>query len=150
MKNLNRRTPEFISQPKLLISMQTMAKKMEAELLELYLSLFEAVSNIREKLFDAPQEDTEVAHYTCLHTLKSLADKERFRLYNAAYMNDPEEGRALFEIMKDQEIENAEEVFYGNNEKRTQLSPAYIGSFVKVNATERGQKDKTASVAHVW
>ena len=110
--------------------------------LKLYLSLFEAISNIREKLFYAPQGNTEVAHYTSLHTLKSLADKRLFRLYNAIYMNDPEEGRAFFEIMKDHEIENVEEVFYGNNEKKPQLSPAYIGSFVKVNATEPGQKDE--------
>ena len=45
---------------------------------ELYFRLLEAVSNIRKKLFDAPQENTEVAHYTSLHTLKSLAEKGDF------------------------------------------------------------------------
>ena len=118
------------------------SKKDTGRTLKLYLSLFEAISNIREKLFYAPQRNTEVAHYTSLPTLKSLADKGLFRLYSAAYMNDPEEGRAFFEIMKDHEIENVEEVFYGNNEKKPQLSPAYIGSFVKVNAIEPGQKDE--------
>lgn len=63
---------------------------------ELYFRLLEAISNIQKKLFYAPQQNAEVAHYTSLHTLKSLADKERFRLYNAAYMNDPEEGRVFF------------------------------------------------------
>ena len=109
---------------------------------ELYFRLLEATSNIQQKQFYAPQENAEVAHYTSLHTLKNLAGKRRFRLYNAAYMNDPEEGRVFFEIMEGHGIENVEEVFYRNDEKKTQLSPAYIGSFVKVDANELEQKDE--------
>ena len=67
---------------------------------EFYLKLSEATSDIRKKLFHGPANGKEVAHYTSLHTLKSVADQGRFRLYNTAYMNDPEEGRAFFEIMK--------------------------------------------------
>ena len=107
----------------------------------LYCRLLEAVSHIQQKQFYAPQENAEVAHYTSLHTLKSLADKGRFRLYNASYMNDPEEGRVFFEIMKGHGIENVEEVFYGNNERKPHLSPAYIGSFVKVDEQDE-EKDK--------
>ena len=108
----------------------------------LYCRLLEATSNIQQKKFYAPQESAEVAHYTSLDTLKSLAGKRRFRLYNAAYMNDPEEGRVFFEIMEGHGIENVEEVFYRNDEKKTRLSPAYIGSFVKVDAKDPKQKDK--------
>ena len=108
----------------------------------LYLSLLYAIIEIRERQFDSPGEDKEVAHYTSLHTLRKLASAGRFRLYNAAYMNDPEEGRVFFEIMKGHGIENVEEAFYGNDEKKTQLSPAYIGSFVKVDASEPEQKDE--------
>ncbi len=109
---------------------------------ELYFRLLEATSNIQQKQFYAPQENAEVAHYTSLHTLKSLAGKRRFRLYNAAYMNDPEEGRVFFEIMEGHGIENVEEVFYRNDEKKTRLSPAYIGSFVKVDAKDPKRKDE--------
>ena len=56
-------------------------------------------------------------------------------------MNDPEEGRVLFEIIKGHGIENVEEVFYGNDEKKPHLSPAYIGSFVKVDKEDE-EKDK--------
>ena len=109
---------------------------------ELYFKLSEAIIKIQNKQFYRPREAKEVAHYTSLHTLKTLATHEHFRLYNANYMNDPEEGRVFFEIMKGHGIENVEEVFYGNNEKKPHLSPAYIGSFVKVDANEPEQKDE--------
>lgn len=108
----------------------------------LYCSLLEATSNIQQKKFYTPQESAEVAHYTSLHTLKSLAEKGLFRLYNAAYMNDPEEGRVFFEIMNrwtdiDIDIEGS---FYRDN--KLHPSPAYIGSFVKVDAKDPKQKDE--------
>jgi len=106
-----------------------------------YCKLLEAISRIRQKLFHAPQQNAEIAHYTNLHTLKSLASKERFRLYNAAYMNDPEEGRVFFEIMNsssDIDID-IEDSFYPNGKLRP--SPAYIGSFFKVDKQDK-EKDK--------
>lgn len=113
----------------------------KASTFELYFRLLEAISNIQRKQFYAPQENVEVAHYTPLHTLKSLADKGRFRLYNAAYMNDPEEGIEFFEVMKKFGIEDVEKVFYKDKDK-SYPSPAYIGSFVKVDAKEPEQKDE--------
>ena len=112
------------------------------KIFELYFRLLEAISNIRQNQFYAPQENAEVAHYTSLHTLKSLADNGRFRLYNAAYMNDPEEGRVFFEIMNrwtdiDIDIEGS---FYRDN--KLHPSPAYIGSFVKVDAKTPKQKEE--------
>ena len=111
-----------------------------ARAFELYFRLFEAISKIWGKLFYAPQRNTEVAHYTSLHTLKSLANKGRFCLYNAAYMNDPEEGRVLFEIMGETG-KGVKKFFYGND-SQPYPSPAYIGSFVKVDANEPQQKDE--------
>ncbi len=105
----------------------------------LYCRLLEAVSNIQQKQFYAPQENAEVAHYTSLHTLKSLTDKGRFRLYNAAYMNDPEEGREFFKIMQNSGID-VKNVFY-RDEDQPYPSPAYIGSFVKVDERDE-EKDK--------
>ncbi|MDE0405297.1 MAG: tetratricopeptide repeat protein [Nitrospira sp.] len=115
------------------------AEKVGAKAFELYFWLLEAISNIQQKQLYAPQPNAEVAHYTSLHTLKSLADKGRFRLYNAAYMNDPEEGRVFFDIMKESGID-VQEVFYGD-EAPPYPSPAYIGSFVKVDKKDE-EKDK--------
>ena len=111
-----------------------------AKAFELYFRLLEAISKIRKKLFYAPHENAEVAHYTSVHTLKSLADKGLFRFYNAAYMNDPEEGRVFLDIMKKSGID-VKEVFYGD-ESQPYPSPAYIGSFVKVDVEEPEQKDE--------
>lgn len=107
---------------------------------ELYFRLLEAISKIQNKLFYAPQENVEVAHYTSLHTLKTLAKRNRFRFYNADYMNDPEEGRVFFEIMKESGID-VQEGFYGDDAP-PYPSPAYIGSLVKVDAKEPQQKDE--------
>ena len=107
--------------------------------LQLYLSLLEAISDIQKKLFYVPQQNAEVAHYTSLHTLKSLSEKGRFRLYNAAYMNDPEEGRVFFDIVKTSGID-VKNVFY-RDEDQPYPSPAYIGSFVKVDELDE-EKDK--------
>ena len=106
---------------------------------ERYFNLLQAISEIRTERFYRPGEDKEVAHYTSLHTLKRLAGKGRFRLYNAAYMNDPEEGRVFFDIMKESGID-VQEVFYGD-EAPPYPSPAYIGSFVKVDKKDE-EKDK--------
>ena len=108
----------------------------------LYLDLLFAIVDIQKRQFYWPGESKEVAHYTSLHTLKSLAEKRLFRLYNAAYMNDPEEGRVFFEIMNrwtdiDIDIEGS---FYRDN--KLHPSPAYIGSFVKVDAKDPKQKDE--------
>ena len=106
---------------------------------KLYFRLLEATSYIQQTQLYAQQQNAEVAHYTSLHTLKSLADKGRFRLYNAAYMNDPEEGRVFFDIMKESGID-VQKVFYGDDAP-PYPSPAYIGSFVKV-VKKNEEKDK--------
>ena len=108
---------------------------------ELYLRLLQATSNIQKERFYRPAKGKEVAHYTSLHTLETLATNEHFRLYNANYMNDPEEGRVFFEIMNrwtDIDID-IEDSFY--RDSKLHLSPAYIGSFVKVDAQDK-EKDK--------
>ena len=115
----------------------------KTEAFRLYSVLHTAITEIKRNQFYEPEEGKEVAHYTSLHTLKKLTNKEEcFRLYNADYMNDPEEGRVFFEIMRGYGIENVEEVYYGNNEKKPHLSPAYIGSFIRVGSKEPKQKDK--------
>lgn len=88
-----------------------------------------------------PEEGREVAHYTSLHTLKNLASKKRFRFYNAAYMNDPEEGSVLFDIVKKSGID-VKKVFYEEDGDPPYPSPAYIGSFIMVDLDNQEQKDE--------
>ena len=112
---------------------------------KLYYVLLDAIFLIQNLLFYSPEEGRKVAHYTSLHTLKSLVVRvERFRLYNAAHMNDPEEGQVFFKIMKTLGID-ANEAFY-KDEILPYRSPAYIGSFVKAETEadtgNPNQKDK--------
>ena len=106
---------------------------------ELFIELLLEVEEIKNELFCKPPEDG-VAHYTSLHALIFLSDNSPFRLYNVAYMNDPEEGIVFFEIMKDKI--DLKKTFYKNDLVNFDYSPAYIGSFVKVNSHERREKDK--------
>ena len=119
----------------------------------LYMELLLAVHYIQHAQFYRPanvyaeqktlffRPEGEVAHYTSLRTLKELVNKSRFRFYNAAYMNDPEEGYKFFEIMKNvgTDVEN---LFYGKK-NRFYPSPAYIGSFIAdVGKPKSGEKQK--------
>ena len=95
-----------------------------------FYKLVDAIRMIQERLFCGPENVQEIAHYTTLYALRSLAQHSPFRLSNGAYMNDPEEGRAFFEIMEDVYDTNIRDSFY---EKISPYpSPAYIGSFTKV------------------
>ena len=105
-----------------------------------YFMLLKASDAVKINRFWGPK--AEVAHYTSLHTLKALATKKRFRLYNANYMNDPEEGRVFFEIMNSlPEIDiDIEATFYGDS--KLHPSPAYIGSFVMTDENKQKPKDE--------
>ena len=116
-------------------AMNKLEKDEQIKVFEIYCKLWRTVNEIRGKLFyklEKPQ--TGVAHYTSLHALKNLFPKKgRFRLYNADYMNDPEEGQIFFKIMedykKDEKKESIKEIFYKDKDE-SYSSPAYIGSFV--------------------
>ena len=112
----------------------------KSSLSEISRSLQDTVSEIKDILFYSPKRPKyEVAHYTSLHALKNLSKSRNcFRLYNADYMNDPEEGQVFFKIMNDYQI-NIEK-FY-KYEARSYRSPAYIGSFVRLEEGN-GQKDR--------
>lgn len=104
------------------------------ELFEYLIKLGDVISKIKESLLYRPKGG-EVAHYTSLQALRSLAKRNPFRLYNASYMNDPEEGQAFFEIMKDKLDLDVKEKFYKSEESH--VSPAYIGSFVEVDEEDK-------------
>ena len=117
-------------------------KEDKAKAFELYLKLLHSIIKIQGKQFYKAEEGREVAHYTSLHTLKDLANKEQhFRFYNAAYMNDPEEGSVFFDIIKRYKPD-VKKVFYEEDEDPPYPSPAYIGSFVMVGSENQESKDK--------
>ena len=118
-----------------------------------FYSLYIKVPKIRNALFIGVPLSS-VRHYCSLGTLKNLArgpqsSAGKFRLYNADYMNDPEEGEALLEILSDDDFNvkevfyenkeehrlisqaNAQEVSYENKEEHCPISPAYVGSFAR-------------------
>ena len=111
---------------------------------KLFTDLYTEIEKIKWVLFLKSKECKEVAHYTSLHTLKKLATKEEcFRLYNAGYMNDPEEGRAFFDVMEEQKCGiDVESLFYSSNKEAPSPSSAYIGSFVIVDSTKDKEQDK--------
>ncbi len=140
-------------------------RNQQTDAFEIYINLWDKVSAIKDKLFYSPEKSKHevshytsfykvlgsgliggnmhksgVAHYTSRHVLKNLSKAEnRFRLYNANYMNDPEEGKIFFKIMNKYKID-IEEWFY-KDEDKSYRSPAYIGSFVRLEE-ENEQKDK--------
>ena len=115
-------------------------KRRRNQAFKFFYKLVDAIRVIQEKLFCGPEIVQEIAHYTTLHALRSLAKQSPFRLSNGAYMNDPEEGRAFFEIMEDVHEMNVEDRFYKKNPPYP--SPAYIGSFTQVTPGGAEPKDK--------
>ena len=130
-----------MSHLRLLISIKEAKKKIRLKLFELYSELLHSIIKIQGKQFYKPEEGREVAHYTSLRTLKDLANGGCFRFYNAAYMNDPEEGSVFFDIIKGSGI-NVKEVFHEEDEDPPYPSPAYIGSFIMVDSNNQEQRDK--------
>jgi len=108
-----------------------------------YWALTTAIDKISTKLFYEFTNAGEVAHYTSLHGLRDLAKRDNpFRLYNSAYMNDPEEGQVFFEIMRKETGINVEKIFYKPDSEAPHSSPAYIGSFVKIESQNDQEKKK--------
>ncbi len=122
-------------------------KQCRGETFNILLDLSSAIRMTQSRLFQKPQNRREVAHYTSLHTLKNLVGgKGRFRLYNAAYMNDPEEGDVFSQIMEKHDV-NVKDDFYPDIS--SYISPAYIGSFVTVDSGDK-QKDEKKDKLFLW
>ena len=99
--------------------------------------LYFAISKIKELLIYKPSENPGlIAHYTDLDSLKALAQDPSFRLYNATYMSDPEEGETLLEALKLPNQDDTAKGFLSGSAR----SPAYIGSFVKTSEKHGDEK----------
>ena len=97
--------------------------------------LWEIIDKLKENLL----ERNIVAHYTSLGVLGKLLSDRQFRFYNATYMNDPEEGETFFAILSKEGGIDIKQIFYENSVNS--YSPAYIGSFTKVDDREK-EEDK--------
>ena len=84
----------------------------------------EIVNTIRD---ESRSDVKTVVHYTKLFVAEKIITEDQARLNysNAIYMNDPMEGKILFEYFNDKSIEEA----YLNGEKRNETS-VYLGSFL--------------------
>ena len=110
------------------------------EIFKSFHDLFLIIQKIKNRLFYKPKNNRGIAHYTSFYTLKNLVREEGcLRIYNAAYMNDPEEGEVFSTLMKERYAINLKGAFYPDS--TSYISPAYIGSFVSVGLKEE-QKDK--------
>ena len=115
----------------------------------------EALKSRLQFRFESP---SMLGHYASLDTLQALASGTAFRIYNSAYMNDSEEGNAFFEVMAQHGVD-VPGLFYnpsasadadtsaggrastgdkanasaGPSPSANRISPAYIGSFVRVD-----------------
>ena len=97
-------------------------------LFKCFIEVSKAINNIKNELHKKT-ESYRVVHYCALTTLKSMSDGEPFRFYNVAYMNDPEEGEALFRMMPEGNAIAA--AFYGKDAATYhRYQPYYIGSFI--------------------
>ncbi len=127
-----------------ILAIDKLGKSQQSKAFKIYSNLWGTIIQIQHKLFC--KEESKAAHYTSLDTLINLSEIEsRFRLYNADYMNDPEEGQVFFKIMNEYQTNikkriDIEEWFYKDKDK-SYRSPAYIGSFVQFEEGNK-QKDK--------
>ncbi|MDA7968626.1 MAG: hypothetical protein MPK31_06865 [Gammaproteobacteria bacterium] len=102
--------------------------------------IFAAVRQLQTMLVEDPSKSKKIVHYTELRALKNLAQKQPFRLYNVGYMNDPEEGEVFLKIVEEMSGCNIRDCFYSGKEKNS-YSPAYVGSFVRMNEKEEEQEN---------
>ena len=99
----------------------------------------DAVLLIQESLaYDWPNEDGGlVTHYTSRDALKEYLGKPkgRFHLYSSDAMNDRNEGKEIFTLLKDPKLVNLEKII--DEEKSSEdKSVAYIGSFISGKGAE--------------
>lgn len=127
------------------------ADKEHVAWLDAFIALSNATYKVKGKLFfnKAVSKVGEFAHYTSLEATESIvAPNGQFRLRNALYMDDREEGQVFFQIMEDRMKQRGfadyREKFYPAPafNKPPCPSPAYLGSFVPVGKDKDGNKDR--------
>ena len=128
-----RRASEYAPEADSTYSLCRIASKTQSsEMFERLFKVLACVFQIKTVLIQPPtQLQNPVFHYTGLNTLKKLVEGNKFRLYNADYMNDPAEGKIFWKIIKKVSGHDFREEIYPS-ESEESLSPAYVGSFVRM------------------
>lgn len=102
---------------------------------------YDTIYNIKNRLKFTVWNDQKICHYSKIDSLQYLLakdsneNKSRFRVYNSAYMNDPSEGVAFLDILKDISPSSNEviEILYPYTFNDIQgeytYSNTYLGSF---------------------
>ena len=129
----------------------------------------EALKSRLQFRFESP---SMLGHYASLDTLAALVSGDVFRLYNSDYMNDVKEGNAFFEVMARYGVD-VPGLFYNmggggggrgdgdasgsgrgdgsRGDGGGRISPAYIGSFVRVDtASEADLNDYLDGRLVLW
>ena len=141
LRNASEHAPEFARTYALC---RIASKTQSSETFEHLFKVLACVFQIKAALIHPPtQPPKPVFHYTEMNILKKLVEGEKFRLYNADYMNDPEEGEIFWEIIKEVSDHDFREEVYPN-ESEESLSPAYVGSFVRM----KGESESDATEKH--
>ena len=124
-------------------SSKGIAKEKRTEIFSLLDQLRNATLSLKQKAFKNPWDPREkfacAVHYTSATAAGSLVKEGgQFRLYNAANMNDPEEGWTMFDMLKGGDYRKA---FYGDDDGGMEYGPVYIGSFFLDEGKEPGIDD---------
>ena len=115
-------------------------KTEENTLIRAYLIAFHAaILEIKQSLIFKGVEESAIGHYTKIESIKHLVvkdpeDRNKLRLNNAAYMNDPSEGHVFLDllshVLKVQVLSNYFSVANGKNTRQPiNDSNTYLGSF---------------------
>ncbi len=123
--------PSFYYLMQLLTTLQEVDRsEIRARCLKIWFSCIELIRSIAS---DQIESETHVAHYTSLHVADLIVTGEdsRLRYNNAAYMNDPQEGKVLLDYFFDKTVSTA----FGVAEK-IEENHIYLGSFLP--ASDRG------------
>lgn len=104
----------------------------------------QTINSIRDYSFADNKEP--VVHYTKLKVADIIVTQQHepsLRYYNVVYMNDPEEGKIIFDCLNDEEIENS-----FNSGMDAQDNNIYLGSFLP--AVENDKKNNHEDELVMW
>lgn len=116
--------------------LQAESEQIKKQVMKLGSTVAAVVNDIRVLAFKEAREP--VAHYTKLLVaniiVNKAADTSKLRYYNVAYMNDPEEGKVLLQMLGDiggEDFKKIETCFDAG--KIREDNNVYLGSFVPVS-----------------
>ena len=99
------------------------------------IAFYAAILEIKQNLIFKEVETKQIGHYTRIESIKHLVvqmpeNKNKLRLNNVAYMNDPSEGQVFLELLSDQVLSSYYSAANGKGIRQIMNdSDTYLGSF---------------------